>query len=182
MTVAQAEGTDGTHYEAADYEGDFLSVRHAIPWGKGTFTYAVTVDRTETVDGKPYTWIRCDVRDHQTNQTQDIGTLRFPGVDLTMTPRLANFVEIYSTEKVPRSDVPAVNVTFGYPVINGACPPIRSVSVHHPWAKEASASPDVAKVTVDGSSLKVEVDAEPFARDAKGRRYVLHPATPTTQP
>ena len=182
LTVDQAQGTDGTHYEAADYEGDFLSVRHAVAWGRGTYTYAITVDRTETVLGKPYTWIRCDVRDHQTNQTQYVGTLRFPGSDLTLRPSLANFVEVYSTERIDVSPVPAVNVTFGYPVINGTCPPIKSVSVHHPSGKEESASPDLARVTVDGSALKVEVVAEPFARDAKGRKYVLHPAMPSTQP
>ena len=182
LSVDQAQGTDGTHYEAAGYEGDFLSVRHAVPWTKGTYTYAITVDKTETVGGQPYTWIGCRVHDHQTNQTQFVGALRFPGQDLTMTPQLANFVEIYSTAKIPVSPVPTVNVTFGYPVVNGACPPIKTVRVHHPWAKEASASPDLARVTVDGSSLRVAVVAEPFARDAKGRRYQLHPAAPTTRP
>jgi hypothetical protein len=182
LSVAQAEGVDGTHYEAADYEGDFLSVRHAIAWGKGTYTYTLSVNRTAMVDGKPYTWIGCRVRDHQIGAVQEVGTLRFPGIDLTLSPQLANFVEIYSTEQIDVSPVPAVTVTFGYPLVNGIYPPVKSVRVHHPSGKEESASPDLARVTVDGSSLKVEVVAEPFPRDAKGRKYQLHPAMPSTMP
>ena len=182
LSVDQAQGVDGTHYEAADYEGDFLSVRHAVAWGKGTFTYTLSVDRTALVDGKPYTWIACRVRDHRTGTVQEVGTLRFPGIDLTLSPQLANFVEIYSTEQVDVSPVPPVTVTFGYPLVNGTYPPVKTVRVHHPWGKEESASPDLARVSVDESSLKVEVAAEPFPRDAKGRRYQLHPRPPATQP
>jgi hypothetical protein len=182
LSVDQAQGTDGTHYEAADYEGDFLSVRHAFNWNKGSYTYALTTERTDTVDGKPYTWIACRIHDHQTGKVQLVGTLRFPGTDLTLSPSLANFVEIYSTAEIPKSVVPAVTVTFGYPVVNGICPPIKSVGVIHPSGKEESASPDLARASVDGSSIKVQIVSEPFARSAKGRRYKLHPATPATQP
>ena len=181
LSVAQADGIAGTHYEAADYEGDFLSIRHAIAWGKGTFTYSLKVDHTETVNGQPYTWISCQILDHQTNNVQKVGTLRFPGADLTLTPRLANFVEIYSTDPIPVSAVPTVTVTFSYPLINGEYPPLKFVSVVHPSGKEMSASPDLARATVDGSSVKVEIVSQPFARDAKDRRYKLHPQTPATQ-
>jgi hypothetical protein len=182
LSVAQADGIEGTHYEAADYEGDFLSVRHACAWGKGTYTYSLNVDRTETVDGNPYTWISCKIEDHQTGKTQQVGTMRFPGSDLTLSPSLANFVEIYSTERIPVSAVPVITVTFGYPVVNGICPPVKFVSVHHPSGKEASASPDLARATVDGSSIKVEVVSDPFPREAKDRRYKLRPQMPATQP
>lgn len=182
LSVAQAEGIEGTHYEAADYEGDFLSVRHAVAFGKGTYTYSLTVDRTEMVDDKGYTWIACKILDRQTGKEQPVGTLRFPGTDLTLSPSLANFVEIYSTDKILKSKVPAVTVTFAYPMVNGTCPPIKWVGVIHPSGKESSASPDLARASVDGSAIKVEISSEPFARDAKERRYRLHPATPATQP
>jgi hypothetical protein len=181
LSVAYAQGVEGTHYEAADYEGDFLSVRHAVAFGKGTYTYTLAVDRTETVDNKPYTWITCKVHDHQTNADQTVGTLRFPGSDLTLSPSLANFVEIYSTARIPRSKVPTVTIHFGWPVVNGVCPPIKWVSVIHPSGKESSASPDLARATVDGSSIQVQIDSQPFARNAKERRYRLHPAMPATQ-
>ena len=52
-----------------------------------------------------------------------MGSLRFEGEDFTFWDRNAAFVEIYATSKIPKSGIPKVSVTFGYPRLNGKAPP-----------------------------------------------------------
>lgn len=177
LSVAQARGAEGTHYEAADYEGDFVSVRRAFSWNKGTYTWSLRAADTETVDGHDFTWVSCFVTAHETGATRFIGSLRFEGKDLTFWKQHAAFVEIYSTAKIPRSEVPEVTVTFGYPRVNGQPPKFKSASVIHPTAGEQSGSPDVATAVAEGSTVVVKIGPA-FAREAKDRRHALELTMP----
>ena len=167
LSVAQARGTEDSIYEAAGYEGDFVSVRRPVAWTKGTYTWSLRACDTETVNTNEFTWISCFITAHDTGATRYIGSLRFEGKDLTFWNKHAAFVEVYSTTKIPQSEIPAVKVTFGYPRINGQPPKFKSAQVIHP-----ASSPDCATAVADGGKVVVTV-GKIFERPAKARKHVL---------
>ncbi len=172
LSVAQARGASDTHFEAADYEGDFVSVRRAFAWIKGSYTWSLRADDTETVNGKDYTWISCTITARRTGLTRYVGALRFEGKDLTFWGRHAAFVEVYSTEQIPYSEIPAVKVTFGYPRVNGQPPKLKTARVIHPNPRKRGGSPDCATAAADGSNVIVTVGPI-FERDEKSRQHAL---------
>jgi hypothetical protein len=167
LSVAQARGADDSIFEAAGYEGDFVSVRRPFVWTKGTYTWSLRACDTETVGTNVFTWISCFVTAHDTGAQRYIGSLRFEGKELTFWNKHAAFVEVYSTAKIPRSEIPEVNVTFGYPRLNGRPPKFKSAQVIHP-----TTSPDCATAVAEGDKVVVTV-TKIFERDAKDRRHAL---------
>ncbi|MEI8289982.1 MAG: hypothetical protein WCH99_10955 [Verrucomicrobiota bacterium] len=157
--------------ESAGYEGEFASVRRPFAWTKGTYTYQIVKAKTEMSDGKTNTWFACRVKD-SAGQTHEIGSLRFEGDDFTFWPKHSAFVEVYSTEKIRRSAIPEVKITFGYPRLNGQPPKLKSASVNHPGPGERSAAPDCATAIADGSKVIVTVGPI-FEREAKDRKHPL---------
>lgn len=177
LSVAQARGAEDSHYEAAGYEGDFVSVRRPFAWTKGTYTWSLRETDTEHADGTNYTWVSCFITSHTTGEQRYVGSLRFEGTDLTFWNRHAAFVEVYSTPKIPRSEIPEVKVTFGYPRVNGQPPKFKSARVNHPGLGEQSGSPDCATAVADGANVVVTV-GKVFERDAKDRRHALELKAP----
>jgi hypothetical protein len=142
--------------ESAGYEGEFCSVRRPFNWGKGTYTYSIVKGDTETVEGVAHTWFHCLVRAHSNQVTTAVGSLRFEGTDFTYWAKHAAFLEIYSTQPIPRSNIPRVVVTFGYPRINGVKPPAKRVSVNYNATGRAQA-PACATARADGENIVVEL-------------------------
>ncbi len=156
--------------ESAGYEGEFASVRRPFAWTKGTYTWEIVKDKTEQVEGKPVTWFTCQVKD-SAGTVVPAGSLKFEGDDFTYWPRHSAFVEVYSTEKIPNSNIPKVNVTFGWPRVNGTPAPLKKVSAYYPHDK-GPAAPDCATAKAEGESIKVEVGPI-FVRDEKLRQHPL---------
>jgi hypothetical protein len=180
LSVNQARGAEDSHYEAAGYEGDFVSVRRPFTWTKGTYTWSLRACDTESVEGQDYTWVSCFITAHETGLTHYVGSLRFEGKDLSFWNRHAAFVEVYSTARIPRSEVPEVTVRFGYPRVNGQPPKLKNASVNHPGPGQSSGSPDYATAVAEGSDVIVTVGAL-FERDAKDRRHPLAVKAPATE-
>jgi len=157
--------------ESAGYEGEFASVRRPFAWTKGTYRYTIAKAQTEITAGRTNTWFACRVKDI-TGQVHEIGSLRFEGADFTFWARHAAFVEVYSTAKIPRSEIPEVKVTFSYPRLNGQFPKLKSASVTHPTAGERSGAPDAATAVADGSTVVVTLGPI-FPRAAKDRKHAL---------
>jgi hypothetical protein len=178
LSVNQARGADDSRFEAAGYEGDFVSVRRPFAWTKGKYTWSLRATDTESTDNTNYTWISCFITTHATGEQRYIGSLRFEGQDLTFWSRHAAFVEVYSTAKIRQSEIPEVKVTFGYPRINGQAPKLKSARVVHPGPGEASGSPDCATAVAEGSEVVVTV-GKIFDREAKDRRHSLNITQPT---
>lgn len=145
--------------ESAGYEGEFCSVRRPFAWTKGTYTYSVVKGDTELAKGNPQTWFHCLVRSHATEELNWIGSLRFEGADFQFWNQHAAFVEVYSTKILPRSNIPKVNVTFGYPLINGARPKLVRASANY----NPKSSPACARAKGIGDRVVVEV-GEMFTR------------------
>ena len=156
--------------ESAGYEGEFASVRRPFAWTKGTYTWQIVKAETETIDGQPHTWFRCEVKE-ASGAVFPVGSLRFEGSDFTLWERNSAFVEVYSTEKIPRSGIPKVNVTFGWPRINGQPAAIKKTSAYYPH-DNGPAAPDCATAKADGANVRVEVGPI-FVRDEKERRHAL---------
>lgn len=159
--------------ESAGYEGEFASVRRPFAWKKGTYTWSVS--KGEAVDHKEGrgTWFTCRVKDHASGETQEIGSLLFEGEEFQFWARHSAFVEVYSTEKIPRSNIPKVNVTFGWPRINGAKAAVKKASAYYPDpAKGVPGSPDCANIRAAGDECVVEVGPI-FRRDESKRRHPL---------
>src|SRR4051812_13483942 len=115
--------------ESAGYEGEFASVRRPFSWTKGTYTWQIVKGKTETTNGQTNTWFNCEVKDSNGN-IFPAGSLRFEGSDFTFWDRNSAFVEVYSTAKIPRSGIPKVNITFGWPRVNGQPAPLKRASAY----------------------------------------------------
>lgn len=156
--------------ESAGYEGEFASVRRPFAWTKGTYTYQIVKGATEIQDGQTNTWFTCRVKDRDGN-CYEIGSLRFEGDDFTYWARQSAFVEVYSTEKIPRSGIPKVNVTFGWPRLNGQPVALKQAHAYYP-SQTGPAAPDCAWIKADGEKVRVEVGPI-FVRDEAQRRHEL---------
>ncbi len=157
-------------FESAGYEGEFASVRRPFAWTKGTYTWQIVKGQTETDNGQTNTWFNCEVKDSR-GAIFPVGSLRFEGSDFTFWEKNSAFVEVYSTAKIPRSGIPKVNVTFGWPRLNGQPAPLKRASAYYP-SQTGPAAPDCAVAKADGSNVRVEVGPI-FVRDEKQRRHDL---------
>ena len=157
--------------ESAGYEGEFASVRRPFKWKKGSYTWSVTKGDTIERNGEPATWFACQVKDHADDSTFDVGSLLFEGDEFTFWGRHSAFVEVYSTREIPRSSIPKVNITFGWPRINGEKVAIQGTSAFYPGEKSgATSSPDCAHIRAKGDSCVVEVGPI-FQREESKRRH-----------
>jgi hypothetical protein len=152
--------------ESAGYEGEFASVRRPFAWSKGTYIWCITKGVTEGES----TWFTCSIRDAK-GAVHEVGSLRFEGTDFTFWERHSAFVEVYSTSKIPKSGIPKVKVTFGWPRLNGRRVPLKKAHAYYP-DKGGPDSPDCAWVKVDGENCVVEVGPI-FKRDELKRRHDL---------
>ena len=80
-------------------------------------------------------------------------------------------MEVYSTAKIPRSGIPKVNITFGWPRLNGHPALVKRASAYYP-SKTGPAAPDCAVATAEGEAVRVEVGPI-FRRDEQQRRHEL---------
>jgi hypothetical protein len=156
--------------ESAGYEGEFASVRRPLAWTRGTYTYRISRDQTEVCDGQTNTWFACSVKD-PAGVLHPIGSLRFEGGSFEFWARHSAFVEVYSTAKIPRSGIPKVNITFGYPRVNGRPPPLKRAHAFYP-NKTGPAAPDCAWAKAEGDCVRVEVGPI-FQREEARRRHDL---------
>jgi hypothetical protein len=163
--------------ESASYEGEFASVRRPFAWTKGTYTYRIEKGATEIAGGQTNTWFTCQVKSAD-GSVREVGSLRFEGDDFKFWARHSAFVEVYSTEKIPHASIPKVNVTFGWPRVNGEKVPMKKVSAYYP-SKAGPASPDCCWMKAEGENVRVEIGAI-FVRDEAQRRHELklQPAQP----
>ncbi len=165
--LAHVRMVEGGLCESAGYEGAFCSVRRPFRWGKGTYVYSIAKGKSE--GGK--SWFNCSVRSKETGKTTDVGGLLFEGAVFSFWARHSAFVEVYATSKIPRSSIPKVKVTFGYPLLNGSKPKLRKSWAYHP-SRGSAGSPACAEVR--GVRDKVEVEVGPiFRRNPSQHSYPL---------
>ena len=143
--------------ESAGYEGQFCSVRRPFQWRKGTYTFSIVKGDLDTSTEELSTWFYATVLEQATGAQTFIGGIRFEGENFSWWPRHAAFVEVYSTEKIPLSGIPKVQVTFAYPKFNGVEPKLKKASAHYNVTGPAAAPP-CANARVAGNAVIIEVD------------------------
>jgi len=158
----------GGFFQSSGHEGDFVSVRRPYAWTKGKYTYKLVRMDKEELEGKPYTWVGAFVYAHEKDENVFVGALRFPGDHLTLSRRLANFVEIYGRRR-PVSEIPEVTITFGDLRING-----KPVEAPTAWAVYPKNVPDYAEATARGKVLVITVGT-PVADRTRRRVDLLSP-------
>ncbi|WP_149497009.1 DUF3472 domain-containing protein [Roseiconus lacunae] len=159
--------------ESAGYEGEFASVRRPFRWKKGTYTWSITKADTMEQNDAASTWFTCRLKDQTSGEVLEVGSLLFEGEQFEFWNRHSAFVEVYSTAKIPRSDIPKVKVKFGWPRINGEKVKLSRTSAFYPdKAAGTTSSPDCAKIHAEGEACVIEVGAL-FKRDPQQRRHAI---------
>ncbi|MCH7224956.1 DUF3472 domain-containing protein [Haloferula sp. A504] len=156
--------------ESAGYEGEFASVRRPLKWSKGTWIYQIRKAETVEVEGQPATWFECRIQS-PAGEWHPIGKLRFEGRDFTYWAKHSAFVEVYATQPLPRSPIPKVEVTFGWPQVNGRPAAVTGASAHYP-DRGTQAGPDCATIRAEGEAVRVSV-GKIFKRDPAKRSHPL---------
>jgi hypothetical protein len=151
--------------QSSGHEGDFVSVRRPYDWSKGAYTYRVVRMDEQQVGDKPYTWVGAFVYSHDKDENVFIGALRFKGKDLSLSSKVASFVEVYG-RRIPVGDIPKVTVTFGNLEVNGK--PVKVAAAHAIYPKNV---PDYAEALAQDGKIVVEVGRP--VEDRKERRVRL---------
>ncbi len=127
IPIEFADGPPGTHYESADYEDNFISVRRKADWNSGSYAYIVRRARTQPTDAS-HVWFTAYLRNNSDGRETEIGSLRFEGPDYSLDHRMAAFVEVYGATSV----IPPVTIAFSEPRVNGVHRPSTSASAVYP--------------------------------------------------
>ncbi len=127
ISLAKAEGPEGTHFEAADYENNFLSVRRRADWGAGKYTYTLRRKATEAGPSSG-AWFSAAVTNHSTGVRTEIGSLYFDGSSLSLGKDIAAFVEVYGNTSV----IPSLAIIFDEPLVDGRRRPGTNVTLNYP--------------------------------------------------
>jgi len=143
-----ANGGSRTHYESASYEGHFLTARRPYKWNTGTHYCTLKRGKTEIINGRLYTWAYYSI-----NGTA-IGQLAFPGQSLSLSPKIASFIEIYQSSDNLRSAIPIADFTVGRPIINGQTLPLKGAIVSTPRSG-GTASPKAAQAQIRSKAVYV---------------------------
>ena len=128
ITTDYAQGVDGTLFEAALYEGSFVSVRKKISWGNGIYRYEIR-KIADDVDSKKFAWFGAFLTDIERDLTTEIGRIRFDGDSFRLHKSIATFIESYG--KNTRS-IPNIKISFKSPKINNQSCNNNSVYVVYP--------------------------------------------------
>ncbi len=163
---------EGGLCQSSGHEGDFVSVRRPYGWSKGTYTYRLTRMDRELVNGEPHTWVGAFVYSHEKDENVFVGALRFPGENLKLQRKVANFVEIYGP-RIKVEEIPQVTVTFSPPVINGVRADKASAEIIYP-----KGVPDYANGIARDGSLVISVGKPVEGRDKRRIQLIPPGMTP----
>jgi len=123
LTLDEATGPAGTHYEAAGYEDEFVSVRRRVDWKSGRYTYFLRRSRKTSE-----LWFKASVRELESGKETEIGSLRFDAADRSLAAPIASFVEIYGATSV----IPQLTIIFGEPRVDGSRRPATRTTITYP--------------------------------------------------
>ena len=156
----------GGFCQSSGHEGDFVSVRRAYRWNKGTYTYRIARMDKELIGSRSYTWVGAFVYSHERDENVFVGALRFKGDSLSLSRKIASFVEVYGP-KISVGDIPQVEVVFGNVRVNG-----RKIAAKRVEAIYPEGVPDYAAAAARGREVVIEVGHQ-VNRGAKRRELLI---------
>lgn len=168
VSLDHADGDAQTLFEAAGYEGNFVSVRKKFSWD--TTVYRYQLKRVgDIAPGQNSAWFAASVIDMQTAAVHEIGRLKFDGANLKLGKTLASFVEIYAGDG---TSFPTMTVSFKPPVINGRACGSSFVNVVYPMNDQPRLV-RYATTTLEGDWVTSVIDAKRIASEVRQERLVF---------
>jgi hypothetical protein len=158
----------GSYGQSAGYEGDFIGVRHPVPWHQGRYRVSLIAEPPETADPRP--WVRMEVLELASGVSWQVGALRFPGgPEAHLGRSLATFIEAFGPP-ISWESLPHITLRFGNLRIND-----HPVALTCGLAVYREDVPPVADVQIAGpGAVLVEIgrlhDHSAVPLDDKGRR------------
>lgn len=156
--------SDGGLLQSSGHEGDFVSVRRPYAWTAGRYTYRIVRMDRDRLEDQPGTWVGAFLESHQRGENVFIGALRFPKEELTLSRKVASFVEVYG-RRVPVEEIPQTVVTFSNLRVNGEAVAPRSVDAIYP-----EGVPDFAAARWEAGQAVIDVGRRVTDRTARRTR------------
>jgi len=169
LKMKYANGDNNTLYEAALYEGSFISVRKKIPWTNGIYKFEIRKILQE-VDDDPHAWYGAYLYDAQSKVESSIGLLRFDGLKFKIDKSIASFVEVYSGDK---SSIPEMKISFMSPKINEKSCGNNSVFVVYP-SNGFEPFTRFARAFLDNEWVVSNITSDKVPSDVKEERLMFH--------
>jgi hypothetical protein len=120
----------GGVFESAGYEGDFISVRHGMPWSAGNYVAKLQSEPRPSAPGGGR-WVSFQVCVKVESACASAGDLAFPNPNAALRSKFYSFVEIYDKLK-SEDDITPVTVIFGPPKVNGKIVPVMKAVARYP--------------------------------------------------
>jgi hypothetical protein len=146
ISLDYAEGAEGTYFESADYEKNFVSVRRKIEWKEGAYTYSVRKIRTVNSQ-TPHAWYGAFLKNQSTGLETYIGSLRLDTAQFALGQAMASFVEVYGTKSI----IPKIKILFSEPKINGKTRASTAIKAIYPAHGFASPPRFASTILQDGT-------------------------------
>jgi hypothetical protein len=146
ISLDYAEGAEGTYFESADYEKNFVSVRRKIEWKEGAYTYSVRKIRTANSQ-TPHAWYGAFLKNQSTGLETYIGSLRLDTAQFALGQAMASFVEVYGTKSI----IPKIKILFSEPKINGKTRASTAIKAIYPAHGFASPPRFASTILQDGT-------------------------------
>lgn len=137
--------------ESSGYEGDFVSVRNALNWTKGKYTFKIEkMNQNTTINIVKHSIVQMTVYDHQTKKTYNCGALAFPGDQLTISSSQFLFFELYG-KRININQMPYAKFECDNFQINGLPVEISAAGAYYPkeYPKYGSATYSNGKFTIE---------------------------------
>lgn len=126
------EIANGGVCESGGYEGDFISVRNSYSWDKGKYKITLFNSHKEVnVNDTLHTLVGMKIYSYQNNTNQIAGYLAFPSNEITLSERLAIFVEIYG-KQISLSETPKCKIEFSNIQINEINQVPKTITAYYP--------------------------------------------------
>jgi len=138
--------------ESSGYEGDFISVRNALKWGVGKYTFTLAkTNKTIEINDTLHTFVEMTVYDHQQRKTFFCGSLAFPGERLMLDDQQFIFVELYA-KRLHIKHVPYAKFQFSSFKVNG-----NPISIPFSAALYDKNYPKYAGATFSNNAFTIEI-------------------------
>lgn len=137
--------------ESSGYEGDFVSVRNALNWTTGKYTFKIEKLNNHTIiNSVKHSIVQMTVYEHKTKKTFNCGALAFPGDQLTLSASQYLFFELYG-KRININKMPYAKFECSNFQINGETVPIAFAGALYAkdYPKYGSATYSNGKFTIE---------------------------------
>jgi hypothetical protein len=137
--------------ESSGYEGDFVSVRNALNWTTGKYTFKIEkLNNYTNINSVKHSIVQMTVYEHKTKKTFNCGALAFPGDQLILSSSQFLFFELYG-KRINVNQMPYAKFECSNFQIDGKPVAISSAGALYPkdFPKYGAATYSNGKFTIE---------------------------------